>query len=309
MPSRFDRYRIKDGVSRMSEKTFNPIFGDIDVRIAALEAVRVSWEEAVRTVSEYGLARINEIVGPGVIAAAEDLAAIEQQRLAADAALADLGAVISGVEDDALADIVAWKEARLAELTAWKASLESALPAIDSRLTALENDPGIAVVAYADRATLRGGTPEASSKAVVEGLGLFVFYAGSTEPDDDQSCLATSNGRWLLEAAHWDVVDDWISPDLEDLNARWPGRVLFGTAACSITSVVEGTQVSFTGTVSGASDGDRVLVTPPDALFKSLSVYARVTAADTVTIYLNNPSNTVATIAAGIWMLAVIKEV
>ena len=36
-----------------------------------------------------------------------------------------------------------------------------------------------------------------------------MFYVSSTEPDDDESCFVTSNGAWLLEAPHWDLIDSW----------------------------------------------------------------------------------------------------
>jgi hypothetical protein len=166
-------------------------------------------------------------------------------------------------------------------------------------------------IAYADRATLRSAAGAAGDQALIEGLGLFVFTASSTEPDDDESCFAATGGCWLLEAVHWDVVDAWQLPDadmrdgrLEDLEARRP---LLGTAVSSITSVASVSQVSFTGVVTGAAVGDRVIATPPNALGPRIAYFAAVTAADTVTVYLNNPSAAAQTLASGAWGLAVIK--
>lgn len=48
---------------RFSEKTMNPIFQDIDLRIASLENLEISWNEAVDAVTQFGLLRINEIIG------------------------------------------------------------------------------------------------------------------------------------------------------------------------------------------------------------------------------------------------------
>ena len=217
---------------------------------------------------------------------------------------------------------------------------------VELRLTAgalVGKQDAVLVFPYDSRASLRSTT---GTYAVVEGLGLFRFAAGSDEPDDDESCFATGTGRWLLEAAHWDLVDSWQAPDrqvidddleefaatqtelvaaksdlattkadlftaqtdISNLQARWPGRVLFGTAASSITSVAAGTQVSFTGTVTGAAVGGRVVANPPNALGALIAAYARVTAADTITVYLNNPSAASQTIATGTWQLAVFKD-
>ena len=154
------------------------------------------------------------------------------------------------------------------------------------------------VFPYDSRASLRSTT---GTYAVVEGLGLFQFVAGSGEPDDDESCFATGTGCWLLEAVHWDVVDVWSLPDR-------PGSVLHGTATSSITSVASATQVSFTGTVAGAATTDLVIATPPDALGARVAYFARVTAENTVTVYINNPSIASQTLSTGTWRLAVFKD-
>ncbi len=181
-------------------------------------------------------------------------------------------------------------------------------------------------VAYDDRANLRSDTSH--DYVMVEAIGLLRHHVGSTEIDDDETCFATATGRWLLECPHWDLVealqsteDDQRNGDIEDaeadiataqadiadLDGRWPGRVLHATKACSITSIATLTQTSFTATVTGAAVGDRVVATPPDALDARISVFARVTAANTATIYLNNPSASTATLATGTWSIAVIS--
>jgi hypothetical protein len=192
---------------------------------------------------------------------------------------------------------------------------------------------------YDSRGDLRSTTPRQDDAAIVAGLGLFIFYESSDEPDDDESCFAVATGRWLLEAASWDLVSAWQLPDDEARDA-WdedePLRIaaamdntiaeavnnalasaidnaiaskfLHGTATSAITSVNAVTQVSFTGTVAGAAVGDTVIANPPDALGARLSVHCRVTAPDTVTIYLNNPSAATQSIAAGTWTITVVKE-
>jgi hypothetical protein len=83
---------------------------------------------------------------------------------------------------------------------------------------------------------------------------------------------------------------------------------LFGTAYQSQTSVAAVTQASFTGTVTGANVGDHVIATPPTALGGRMSAFARVTADDTVTVYINNPSAASQSLTVGTWSLAVIKQ-
>ena len=183
-------------------------------------------------------------------------------------------------------------------------------------------------IEYDSRGTLRSRVSYDGEAVLVDGLGMFTFKSGSDEPDDDESCFSTSTGRWLLKAPHWDVVDTWQLHDddvrdgrlddaetrmtsaetrLTSAETRWPGRVLFGSAASTITSVASIAQVSFTATVTGAEVGDMVVATPPDALSNQIATFARVTAGDTVTVYLNNPSAFSDTLATGTWNIAVIK--
>lgn len=187
---------------------------------------------------------------------------------------------------------------------------------------------GIPTVAYDDRADLRGLTPTSSAAYIVEGLGLFVWASGSDEPDDDETCFATTSGKWLLECPSWDFVDAYSSienairdEDDEDeparldanFDSRFPvafnSRVLHGTATSAITSILSASQATFTGAVTGAAVGDRVIATPPSTPNSRISVFARVTATNTVTVYLNNPSGSTATPVAETWELTVIKDI
>ena len=200
---------------------------------------------------------------------------------------------------------------------------------------------GVQIIAYADRGTLRSS---AGTMAIIDGLGLFSFVESSDEPDDDESCFATSTGRWLLEAAHWDLVDAWQLPDDdardvwdEDEGLRVDGKVaastashfaanfassfankvLTGSATCAVTSVATVASAAFTGTVTGAAVGDRVIATPPAALGSTdaesgkLSCHAWVSAANTVTVRLTNASAAAATTNVAIqtaWPITVVKS-
>lgn len=182
------------------------------------------------------------------------------------------------------------------------------------------------IVDYDDRGTLRSTTD--GRLALVESLGLFRFVSGSTEPDDDESCFATATGRWLLQAAHWDLVDTWQLPDDEARDAydedeplrfasSFASKGLTGSATCAITSVAAVASAAFTGAVTGAAVGDRVIATPPAALGNTdadsgqLSYHAWVSAADTVTVRLTNASAAAATTNTAIhkaWPITVIKS-
>ena len=180
---------------------------------------------------------------------------------------------------------------------------------------------GTPTYTYANRSTLRGTT---GSLSVVDGLGLFGWEAGSTEPDDDESCFATATGCWLLQAAHWDLVDSWQAPDdavrdeyYEDEPLRFAAKVITGTATCAITSVAPISSASFTGTVTGAAPGDRVIATPPGQLGDTtvstgqLGYHTWVSAANTVTVILTNASASAANTNPAIrtaWPVTVIKS-
>lgn len=207
---------------------------------------------------------------------------------------------------------------------------------------------GIDRIAYDSRGGLRARAGADGDLVLIDGLGLFSLSAGSDEPDDDESCFATAAGRWLLQAAHWDVIDAWQLPEVEERDAydedenlrfdssfansfpssfaaafassfpaSFSGKVLAGTAACAITSVAATTSASFTGTVTGAVVGNRVIATPPAELGATsaetgrLGYHAWVSAANVVTVSLTNASAATANTNAAIraaWPITVIKS-
>jgi hypothetical protein len=179
---------------------------------------------------------------------------------------------------------------------------------------------------YDNRNNVRSLVPQDGYQIIIESLGIFVFYESSTEIDDDETCFATSNGRFLLDAASFELNEALTLPadsirDLEiarsnALDARiidlelFSGKFLYGSGASAITSVAATTQASFTITVTGAAVGDRAFVSPGDALTARMSIYARVTADNTVTVYLNNPSAAASGTLSGLnlFTVAVLKQ-
>lgn len=194
MPSRFERYRVRDGVTVLGERYFNPVFQDVDLRLASLEDIRVSWEAAVQAVSDFGLLRINEVIGPALNQLQDDIGHLQQ---------------------DSTEIIAALKQAQ--------ADLQNAIQDIQP----------VSFVTYEQRSILRNGTPSDRQMTLVAGLGLFVFEAGSDEPDDDESCFATINGRWLLEAPSWDLIDAWLEAQAD------AERPIFAQATCSISNIID----------------------------------------------------------------------
>lgn len=235
-----------------------------------------------------------------------------------NAALSETAAAASAIAADASADAAA----------ASAASIAGGPVASVNGMTGVVTLALIASYEYDNRAALRSLSPANVDAAVVKGLGMFIWESGSTEPDDDESCFVTATGRWLLQAASWDLVDAWQLPEFEERDAydedeplrfasSFASNVLTGTATCSITSVSTLASTSFTGTVTGAALGDRVIATPPAELGVNagetgrLGYHAWVSAANTVTVMLTNASASSANTNAAIrtaWPITVIKS-
>lgn len=164
----------------------------------------------------------------------------------------------------------------------------------------------ISTYSYDDRENLRDENPTGPSSAIVDGLGLFVWYEGSTEPDDDESCFATRDGRWLLEAPHWDVIDSW---QLFETEANGYMQTI---GKCNIATIGTLQRAEFTVNVLGSNINNGVIATPLKTnLDPRLCVTARVTSPGVVTVYLSNPSAS-ASIAGGIptdWQILVFPGV
>lgn len=193
---------------------------------------------------------------------------------------------------------------------------------------ALPASATVVQIAYDSRATLRSGTNSSGNLALVEALGLFRFYQGATEPDDDETCFVqTGNGAWLLECPGWDFIDANLLLDestqderIEDAETAlttaqtsittlqaFQAKFLMATVSNTVTSLAAVTQTSLSATVTGASIGDAVIVNPDANLDARISLYARVSAANTVTVIINNASASAATLTVGTWRVTVIK--
>lgn len=273
MPIRFDRYRMRDHVTRLGEVYFNGVFRDIDVRIAGLEELRLSWDEAVRTVVDFGLARIDSVMlaplqalDASVDAGAQKAQEIEALHQTAAAAVQGLAQTVDGLQADTLTDIQAWKAARLAELNAWMAALTVALPGLNHRLDTLETaQTGIvaaiaavpdevinAVAADTGLGSLAAGEA-AGQLMVVPGYGVYAWDVANTAIADGEICVAPPDGpgRWWLVAPAWDFVWAKLAAHLDDVQAQLDG-VNPDTVAAALAAftLLQGSVTALSGAVA-----------------------------------------------------------
>lgn len=185
------------------------------------------------------------------------------------------------------------------------ANVATAQPGVSSAWAAVGTQ--VYRLGYDSRASLRTLGYPGLEWAIVDGLGLFAFAQGSTEPDDDESCFATAGGRWLLMCPAWDAIDAWMRPVQQSVDDRLDAQqAVRATVASPISSVASGAKASFTVGLPGASMGRSASVSPPADLAAALSAYARVTGADLVTVYINNPSAASASVSTDGWQVTVV---
>jgi hypothetical protein len=58
--------RMRDGITKLGEQYFNPIWDLIDRRLDVLETLKISWEQAVADLTQFGLRRIDESLAPAI---------------------------------------------------------------------------------------------------------------------------------------------------------------------------------------------------------------------------------------------------
>jgi len=190
----------------------------------------------------------------------------------------------------------------------------------------------VITIAYDNRGDVRSlSGVDLSAWVAVEGLGLFQHFIGSTDgPDDDETAFATASGYWLLICPSWEVVDAYTlaAEDYQDtrLNSAetrltsaetrltaaelFTSKMFRATSTQSAVSVSLDSSTTFTVTVTGAVVGASVIATPPsDPTLNEVTVSARVSAANTVTVYIGNASSTNSGgYGAGDWQITVINK-
>ena len=92
--------------------------------------------------------------------------------------------------------------------------------------------------------------------------------------------------------------------------ATLENRTLIGSVTSTLTTVASVSTVAFDISVPGAVIGDAAYVTPPNAVDPRVSIFARVSANDVVTVNVNNPSAAAtASITNGTWVATVVKGI
>jgi DNA repair exonuclease SbcCD ATPase subunit len=149
MPTRFEAYRMRDGVTPLAEDYFNPLLADIDARIAQLEDQRADLQRVIDDLTAFGLQRIDTLIGPAVASLNQALADALAQKNAVMASLnqalaeatAQLNALIAAVGNVANLTTQAQLTAAIqAEQTARQQAIaaeQAAREAMDQQLLAL----------------------------------------------------------------------------------------------------------------------------------------------------------------------------
>ena len=262
--------------------------------------------------------RVKKVAGKGL--SSEDYSSDEKAKLAAIATAATANA-----PDDQLRDRATHTGSQaIATVSGLQSALDAKQPLLVSGTNvktingqALLGDGDLAVgtqvyrLGYDSRASLRTLGYPGLEWALVDGLGLFAFEAGSTEPDDDETCFATPEGAWLLQCPAFDLVDAWMhvaSAPLRDAVATLQTKAapLRGSTTSSIATVAAGARVSFDVSIPGAVRSSSAMVSAPADLAAALLVQASVSALDTVTVYLSNPSAAAASVSTGEFQVTVI---
>jgi len=127
MATRLERYRMKDGVTPLSEDYFNPVFADLDARLDVLEQRRVDFDQAVRDLTAFGLQRIDVLIGPSFDEMASRMASLEARRVALDEAIASVKNPLAVVAEDLRAEQAEQVAAITAQLSEQNKAVEQKL--------------------------------------------------------------------------------------------------------------------------------------------------------------------------------------
>lgn len=144
---------MRDGETPLSQDYFNPIFGDIDARIADLEERRADLQTVVDELTQFGLQRIDTLVGPAMAEVNTMLELLRLRRDQLETAIGNVGDLATQTQmDTAIGDamdaeaqarneaitlaVQAEATARAAEVTAEAAARAAAIALATARPSA-----------------------------------------------------------------------------------------------------------------------------------------------------------------------------
>ena len=118
---------------------------------------------------------------------------------------------------------------------------------------------------------------------------------------------AMGYGEDQINLEHFAVIDERIEVIDEQIETI-EERITVVNATSSISSIAAISQASFTVGVTGARVGNIAIACPSEMPSDLLAITAAVTASNTVTVFINNPSAATASNIPTNWAISVIKE-
>lgn len=152
MALKFPQYLMRDGVTRLSQDYFNPIWRDLDGRLDTLERLKISWESAVSEVQQFGIQRIDTVLAPVI----ED---ITTTLASANAAAAELQQIIEDADIQGQLDAAFDAQNALVQ-QALDDQEEALTQAIDDAVGAIEGVPAGAIIIWTGTACPAGWSRE-----------------------------------------------------------------------------------------------------------------------------------------------------
>ena len=167
--------------------------------------------------------------------------------------------------------------------------LSTVVTSINGTTGAVTLPPSVINTTYAGRTTLRALAPIDNSIAFVQGLGLFIYVSGSSELDDDETCLRTSSGAWELNAASPDYIQAYIASAVSTRKVYTTIRQT-GTLGIGASS-----RLKLDFSLAEAALGDVVVAYPGLTAFSTTYITpfitASVVAQGLVRVQLSNPDS------------------
>jgi hypothetical protein len=212
MARQFERYRFRDGETRLDETTFNRIFADLDLRLAAMEALAIDWQAAITLVSDQGLTRVAAAMSGPLADLTAQVSLLQAQIEAAQ----EEGMLLDGpgtVSDSNLGDRTIDDTAApgndTGPLTTLLSSLANRVKAITggatwratpaTTLAALVDGFAAATSHVANRANPHQVTPAQVGAAPVGGSSAQVYQVADATADTHAVNRRTGDGRYLRQ--------------------------------------------------------------------------------------------------------------